>query len=111
MNKIVINGVTIATGGTITVINGRVTVDGKDVTPESREINISVVGNVEHLEVDVCQKISITGDAGNISTQSGAVQVSGNIRGSVQTMSGRVDCDGSIGGSVSTMSGSIRSRS
>lgn len=108
MNTVVINGVTITGGRQIVIRNGRVIVDGKDVTPtDVKEISISVHGNVDRLEADVCQKISVTGDVGNIATQSGDVEVSGQVKGSVQTMSGDVDC-GSIGGSVSTMSGEIK---
>lgn len=68
-STIVINGVTISGGRNVTIRNGKVIVDGKDVTPDAKEINISVTGNVERLEADACQKISITGDAGSVTTQ------------------------------------------
>jgi hypothetical protein len=110
MNTVIVNGVTITGGRNITIRNGKVIVDGKDVTPDAKEINVSVNGNVERLEVDACQKITVTGDAGSVKTQSGDVDVTGNIAGAVQTMSGDVDCGGSISGSVSTMSGDIKSR-
>ncbi len=110
MNKVVINGVTIIGGRSIVVRNGRIMVDGKDVTPDAKEINISVAGNVDRLEADACQKITVTGNVGNVATQSGDVDVGGNVNGSVQTMSGDVDCAGSIGGSASTMSGDIKHR-
>lgn len=97
-------------GRVITVHNGRVIVDGKDVTPEAKEINISVNGNVEKIEADACQKISVTGDVGSVATQSGDVDVGGSVRGSVQTMSGDVECGGNIGGSASSMSGDVRYR-
>lgn len=109
-STIVINGVTITGGRNITIRNGKVIVDGKDVTPNAKEINISVNGSIDRLEADACQKISITGDVGNVKTQSGDVDVNGDIKGSVQTMSGDVDCGGPIGGSVSTMSGDIKHR-
>lgn len=111
MNSIVINGVRISGGRNITVIDGRVIVDGKDVTPESnKEINISVEGKVDLIKVDHCQKVYVAGDVGSITTQSGAVEVGGNVQGSVQTMSGSVECYGSINSSVSTMSGSVKYR-
>jgi len=105
-----INGLNITGGRNVTIRNGKVIVDGKDVTPDAKEINISVTGNVDRLEADACSKISVTGDVGSVATQSGDVDVGGNIGGSVQTMSGDVDCGGAIAGSVNTMSGDIKSR-
>lgn len=110
MNSIKINGMTITGGRNITVMNNRVFIDGKDVTPDAKEIRIEVAGNVERLEADVCSTISISGDVGNVATQSGDVNVQGSIRGSVSTMSGDVDSGGPIGGNVSTMSGDIKRR-
>ena len=110
INTVVINGVTISGGQNITVRNNRVTVDGKDVTPDAKEINISVVGSVDTLLADACQKISVTGDVGSIETMSGDVDVSGNVSGSVSTQSGDASCSGTIKGSVETMSGDITSR-
>lgn len=110
MSTVRINGTTITGGRSIVISNGKVLVDGKDVTPNAKEISIAVTGNIDRLEADVCQKISVTGDAGNIVTQSGDVEIGGSVTGSVQTMSGDVDCGGSIGGSVSTMSGDVKHR-
>jgi hypothetical protein len=104
-----INGITI-TGSNIVNINGRVLVDGKDITPDAKEITISVNGNIEKLEAAACLKISVTGDVGRIKTLSGDVEVSGSVNGNVETMSGDVDCGGSIAGSVKTISGDIKSR-
>lgn len=110
MNRININGVTITIGRNVSIVGNRVIVDGKDVTPDAKDIRIEVAGNVDRLEVDCCSSISVTGDAGSVSTQSGDVDIGGNIAGSVQTMSGDVDCGGTIGGSVSTMSGDVKHR-
>lgn len=110
-NTVVINGVSVTVDGgqSLTVCNGRVIIDGKDVTPEAKEINIFITGDVKRIEADACSKISVTGDVSSISTQSGGVNVVGNINGSVQTMSGDVYCEGAISGNVRTMSGDIRS--
>ena len=111
MNRIMINGVVIESSGgsNISIRNSRVLVDGKDVTPDAKEITIVVNGAVERLEADACDKISVTGDVGDIKTMSGDVDITGSVSGSVKTMSGDVDC-GNIGGSVSTMSGDIKHR-
>lgn len=110
MNRIVINGVTISAGRNITITGNRVLVDGADVTPDAKVVTIEVAGNVEKIEADCCERISVTGDAGIVKTQSGNVDVHGGVSGSVQTMSGDVECGGAIGGGVSTMSGDIRHR-
>jgi hypothetical protein len=81
--------------------------DTDDVTPDAKEINITVEGNIEELSVDCCNKISVTGDVGSVKTQSGDVDVTGNVNGSIQSMSGSVDC-GNVSGSISTMSGSVK---
>ena len=111
-DRITINGVTISgvSGKNITIQNNKVIVDGKDITPDTKEIHIEVHGNIDRLEVDACQKVSVTGNVGNVETLSGDVEVNGEIQGSVQTMSGSVDCAGAIKGSVSTMSGNIKHR-
>ena len=84
-------------------------VNGKDITPDSKEINISVVGNIEQLKVDFCNKVSVEGNVKSISTQSGDVEVTGDVDGNIQTMSGDVDC-GHVQGSISTMSGNVKHR-
>ena len=106
MNTIKINSNTYS-GNNIVVRNGKVIVDGKDVTPDSKEVNIVITGNVEQLNVDTCNRIDIIGDVNNVSTQSGDVKIKGEISGSVSTMSGDIDCK-DVGGSISTMSGDIK---
>lgn len=106
MNTIKINSNTYS-GNNIVVRNGKVIVDGKDVTPDSKEVNIVITGNVEQLNVDTCNRIDIIGDVNNVSTQSGDVKIKGKISGSISTMSGDIDCK-DVGGSISTMSGNIK---
>lgn len=96
-------------GNSITVNNGKIIIDGKDMTPDSKEINIQVSGNVEKISADYVSKLSVTGNVGAIQTQSGDVDVSGDVAGSINTMSGDVDC-GNVSGSISTMSGDVKHR-
>ena len=120
INNQVINGN--VSGRNIIIQNGKVIINGKDVTPpDAPVINIEITGNVETLKADVCNKITIngtvkevsntagditTGDvSGNVSTASGDVKC-GNVQGNVKTMSGDIDAK-AISGSVSTMSGDI----
>ena len=110
-SRVTINGVTYTGNRSVAVSNGRVVIDGKDVTPDAaKQISIEVHGDVERLQVDSCEKISVTGDVGSVSTQTGDVDVGGSIDGSVQTQTGDVDCAGSIGGNVNTQVGNITYR-
>jgi len=106
MSTITINGNTYS-GNSIVISNGKVIINGNDVTPNEKEINIVVHGNTEDLKIDHCNKIVVNGNSKNISTKSGDIFITGNVEGSVQTMSGEVDCS-DVSGSVSTMSGNIK---
>ena len=108
MNTITINGKRMNfSGGNVSVINGKVIVDGKNVdVPDAPVFNIVVEGNVGEVSGDFAT-VTVAGDAGSVKTMSGDAKVDGNVNGSVSTMSGDVRVKGSIGGSVSTMSGDI----
>lgn len=107
MNTVQINGVTIQASGNISVQNGKILVNGVDVTPDAKEINIVVGGNTDKIHVDACNLITVSGRVGDIKTMSGDVEVNGDVDGSISTMSGDVEC-GNIGGSVKSMSGDIK---
>ncbi len=107
MSKITINGITYQ-GENITVKNGQVIIDGKKYSASANKINISVEGNVNELQVDSCEQVTVNGEIkGDVKTMSGDVVTTGPIAGSVSTMSGNVHCL-NIGGAVSTMSGDIK---
>lgn len=92
MNTITVNGVTIQTNAkNISVINGRVILDGKEVELSDKIISITVNGDIESINADALNEIN----------------VSGSVKGDIQTGSGNVSCGG-VGGSVSLSSGSIR---
>jgi hypothetical protein len=101
---IVINGQSFA-GRNITIANGRVIVDGKDQTPDAKEISIVVDGNLEELEVDFASSIEIRGSVGKARSGSGDINC-GNITGGAQTGSGDIECE-SILGDVQTGSGDV----
>lgn len=107
MNTVTINGKTFSSKRSISVSNGKVVIDGVDLTPESKEINITVNGNIDKLEVDACNKVSIVGKVDNVKTMSGDVDIKGDVSGNISTMSGDVDCF-NVGGSISTMSGDVK---
>ena len=103
-STIIING-TVISGRNISVINGRVCVDGIDITPDHREVTITVTGDIESISADSCREIKVTGNVGKVQTVSGDVEC-GDVSGSVQTVSGDVECK-NVGGSVKTVSGDI----
>lgn len=95
------------TGSTISIIGNKVFVDGKDQTPDAKDIRIEVVGDIQELEVDYANSILVEGNVGNIKSGSGDVSVDGNVTGNVTTGSGDVDCDNIIAGHVYTGSGDV----
>lgn len=96
------------TGGNISIVNGKVTVDG--VVQDGQlvgDVKIDIHGDVERLEAGA-GNVTVSGACGQVSTMSGNIEC-GNVSGNVKTMSGDVTC-GTVGGGVSTMSGDIRHR-
>lgn len=94
-------------GRSIVIKDGKVIVDGKDVTPDSKEVNISVIGDLENLEVDYAKSIEITGNVNKVRSGSGDVNCE-RVGGDVQTGSGDVECS-YINGDVNTGSGDVKS--
>jgi hypothetical protein len=103
-STITINGVSY-TGSSISISNGVVSINGKNVTPHDKIIDITVTGNIDDLRVDSCQKIDVTGNVKNVDTVSGDVRC-GNVSGNVETTSGDIKC-GNVGGDVETVSGDV----
>lgn len=94
-------------GRNLTIINNRVIIDGKDVTPDAKEINISVTANIETLKVDYANRVEVNGVVNDIEAGSADIEVKGNVGGSIQTGSGNVKC-GDVGTDVKTGSGNVK---
>ena len=92
-------------GRQVVINNGRVIIDGKDQTPDSKEISIVVDGNIDELDVDFATSIDIRGSVGKLRSGSGDINC-GNITGGAQTGSGDIECE-SILGDVQTGSGDV----
>ena len=96
-------------GDKISINNNKVIIDGVNVTPEDTlQVSIIVEGDIK--SIDGATDVKVLGNVGSVRTQSGDVEVGGNIEGSINTMSGDVKADGNIEGPTSTMSGDIISR-
>ena len=94
-------------GSTVVIKGNKVTVNGKDVTPDTKVVNIMIEGNVDKVSADYCEKIVVSGNAKTIQTTSGDIQC-GEVQGNVQTTSGDIECAGNVGGNIQTVSGDVK---
>lgn len=114
MGKVIINGKTFNYTGSLTMINGKFFVDGKEVTDwedftkDQKHIDIKVEGDIDRLLVDNCNSVTITGNCNRVKTVSGDVEIGGDVDGDVESVSGDIDIAGKVSGDVKTVSGNIR---
>ena len=90
----------------VVISNGKVIIDSKDLTPDAKEINIQITGDVQKVEIDNCNQLKINGKCNTVSSHNGNVEIEGDVLNSVSTHNGNVRCN-NIAGSVSTRNGSI----
>jgi len=105
-----INGVEYR-GNSVQVINGKIIVDGVEVTRLSNEergrrIDVRVTGNVESISGDI-DHIVVEKDVGSAKTSSGDIEIKGSVRGSVSSTSGDITIGGDVAGDAKSVSGSI----
>lgn len=107
MAQITINGMEFI-GSSLSANKCKVFIDGKEIsTGEDKSINITVNGNINHLEVNHCNKIIVDGTVNNINTISGNVEIAtGEVKGNIKSVSGNVTCQ-TVKGRIETISGSI----
>jgi len=95
-------------GNSISISNGKVTVDGVVQDGElAGPIHVQVHGDVQTLENHAGNVTA--NNVGELSTGSGDVKVDGNVGGSIRTGSGDVVC-GQVGGNIRTGSGDVSHR-
>ena len=106
-----INGVKYK-GNNISISNGNVLIDGKRMVDGKDIPKISIVINsdIDHLEVDSCDSIKVTGSVYKLKSVNGDVTVKGNVLDGITTVNGDVRC-GNVGGKVSTVNGDIKNKS
>lgn len=107
-------------GSSMSIVNGRVYVDGKewkDGSPASKELEIASKIEVHLYPTEKCpihsvQTVSapviVHGNAGDVSTTDGGVNIKGNVTGRVTTTDGSINVGGNVGGNVSAVDGSVR---
>jgi len=104
MASINMNG-KIYSGRSVSISNNKVIVNGVDITPDSKIINIIIEGDVDKIEVDYCESVAVNGNAQTIRTTSGDI-ICKDVKGDVQSTSGDIEA-GNVGGSIQTVSGDI----
>ncbi len=93
-------------GRSVIIKNGKVIIDGVDVTPDAKHIDIIVDGDIDKLDIDMCNKLMVKGNVNTLASTSADVEC-GDVTGSVKTVSGDIQC-GNIGGDVTTTSGDVK---
>ena len=121
MSSIIINGKSYI-GGSVSVSKNKITIDGTDVTPDTKVVNITVNGDVDKVSADYCEKIIVNGNANTLTTTSGDIEckdVTGDIKvtsgdieckdvtGHIKVTSGDIECS-NVGGSIQTVSGDVK---
>jgi DUF4097 and DUF4098 domain-containing protein YvlB len=89
--SISINGVSFK-GKVLQIKDNKVYVDGElhPVSNDAKTINISVNGDLNSLEVDVCEHIEVSGNVTELQTVNGDVTVEGQVEGNVKTVNGDI---------------------
>lgn len=110
MSTFNVNG-KVYSGNNITVVNGKVFIDGKLANEEQvneKIVNIKLTaGDNSNITIEGCSTIQLYGNINSLRTGSGDIEVFGNCQ-NVQTGSGDVDFETlTEGGSVKTGSGDI----
>ena len=108
-NNVIANGNRVIgdfSGGYVNLVNGRIVINGLDITPDSKTIHIEINGNVDTLIVDCCNEVKITGSTNYAEIGSGSLHCD-QVTGDVKAGSGGVTCN-NIQGNVNTGSGSVK---
>ena len=92
-------------GNNISINNGVVIINGKEIKSDEKIVNIKIEGNIENLTVNACDKLNVSGNVYTLESISGDVNC-GDVTGNVRTVSGDVCCK-QVNGNVNTISGDI----
>ena len=93
-------------GNSVSIINNKIFVDGKEIETEEKVINIIVEGNLDKLEVDCCNSIKVNGVTKDIEVSNGNITISGDVKGNVNNVNGNIIAK-TINGNCKTTNGDI----
>lgn len=104
-------------GESMTMMNGKTYINGEEVNldelanqqEDSKVYHIHIEGDIDKLEIDHCEKISVIGNVRKIHTSYGSIEIKGDVDGDVHTNMGDIEC-GNVDGDVHTNMGSIKYR-
>lgn len=72
-------------------------------------INLDSGSNIEHLDIDACESVTINGNCGSVHTDMGSINIGGNVSGNVHADMGSIQC-GNVGGDVISHMGNVSYR-
>ena len=93
-------------GNSISIINNKIFVDGKEIETEEKVINLIVEGNLDKLEVDCCNSIKVNGVTKDVEVSNGNITISGDVKGNVNNINGNIIAK-VINGNCKTKNGDI----
>ena len=93
-------------GNSISIINNKIFVDGKEIETEEKVINIIVEGNLDKLEVDCCNSIKVNGVTKDVEVSNGNISINGDVKGNVNNINGNIIVK-AINGNCKTINGDI----
>ena len=95
------------------ISGGRITIDGKSLSEldveDEKEINITIQGDLERLEVDYCNTLHVNGNAKRVKSNQGDIEIGGDVQGDVHANMGTITC-GNIDGDCHANMGNIYRR-
>ena len=93
-------------GNSVSIINNKIFVDGKEIETEEKVINIIVEGNLDKLEVDCCNSIKVNGVTKDIEVSNGNISINGDVKGNVNNINVNIIAK-AINGNCKTINGDI----
>ena len=110
MAEMIINGKNfrVPDGASVSILNGKVIVDGAIIEYESSSkiLNIVINGTIEKVETTSAD-MTINGNVFSAKTKSGDISVNGDVVGDISAVSGYINISGEVHGNVSTVIGDI----
>ena len=94
-------------GNNIQINNGRIIIDGVDITSDINEkvINVSIEGNVDL--ISKCDNVTVKGNVNKVDTGAGDIDITGDVAGDIKTGAGDITVRGNVSGNVKTSAGDI----
>ena len=89
------------------VSNGKIIIDGVDVTPDYKNITIVVEGDLNKLDVKACKTLEVGGSVGSLELGMGDIKC-GSVAKDAHTGQGDIQVTGDVQGNVKTGMGNVK---